>query len=63
MSKGKIRSEKWWKELALVMKNYKLIEVKYSHLITLKKSRKKKRWILPNLCWYILYIRAENFYL
>lgn len=25
--KGKIRSEKWWKELAMVMKNYKLIEV------------------------------------
>jgi hypothetical protein len=43
--KGKIRSEKWWKELAMVMKNYKLIEVAEkqfeSRLISLYYCRKR----------------------
>jgi hypothetical protein len=50
--KGKIRSEKWWKELAMVMKNYKLIEETSSQFYVTYRLSPKGALIVSNPAAY-----------
>ncbi len=50
--KGKIRSEKWWKELAMVMKNYKLIEETSSQFYVTYRLSPKGALIVSNPAVY-----------